>query len=152
MPLQSLCNHLSEGTMVHTSRKKILKQGFKLLSITVTLQKQQKQQSHIKVAQKAAKEDLGRGRLASSCKSQWTEITLGFQPLTDIKDNHDSEILQTVDREQTRDFFVLSCNVISISKIDSQILTKTQLPGKAGRNLEPRIGAQASLEGSQSHI
>lgn len=51
-------------------------------------------------------------------------------------------MLQTVNREQNKDWFVLPCNVICISKTDSLILTKIQLPGKESSNWEPRVGAR----------
>lgn len=53
-------------------------------------------------------------------------------------------MLQTVDGEQTRDWFFLACNVIHNSKINFQILTEMQLhTRKRSSHSEPRVGAQA---------
>lgn len=52
-------------------------------------------------------------------------------------------MLQTIGGEQTRDWFVLPCNMICISKIDSQVLTQMQQHEKDSSNSEPRVGAQA---------
>ena len=62
---------------------------------------------------------------AESLSQQKSHGVLALSPTNNSDADHNCEMLQTVDGEQTRDWLLLTCNVIHNSKINFQILTNT---------------------------